>query len=291
MKLRVATCQFPVDPDIRKNLDHIRDQMNEAHRLGAQVAHFSEGCLSGYAGVEFRSFADFDWSLLEESTREIMTLARRLGIWVVLGSSHRLSNSHKPHNSLYVIDQRGEVRDRYDKVFCTGDRDQRTEDLKHYSPGDHLVTCEINGIKCGLLICHDFRYPELYREYKRLGAQLIFHSYHNGHSTRAKLQKYGNIWGLIVRPTMQAYAAVNHVWISANNTTRRESSWASFFVRPDGVVTGSLPNHRPGVLISTIDTRAKIYDASAAWRDRAMRGVYHSGTLVRDARSAQRSVL
>ena len=172
MKLCVATCQFPVDPDIRKNLDHVRDQMNEAHRLGAHVAHFSEGCLSGYAGVEFESFADFDWGLLEESTRTIMELARQLRIWVILGSSHRLANGHKPHNSLYVIDPRGELVDRYDKMFCTGAARGLTEDLKHYSPGDHLVTCEINGVKCGLLICHDFRYPELYREYKRLGAQV-----------------------------------------------------------------------------------------------------------------------
>jgi len=291
MKLCIATCQFPVDADIRKNLDRVREQMNQAHRLGAHVAHFSEGCLSGYAGVEFQSFADFDWGLLEESTRTIMELARQLRIWVILGSSHRLSNGHKPHNSLYVINPRGELVDRYDKMFCTGAARGLTEDLKHYSPGDHLVTCEINGVKCGLLICHDFRYPELYREYKRLGAQVILHSYHNGHSKKTTLQRYGNIWGVIVRPTMQAYAANNYVWISANNTTRRESSWASFFVRPDGVITGQLPNHRPGVLISAVDTKAKIYDASAAWRERAMRGIYHSGTLVRDARSKRRSVL
>ncbi|PYV19279.1 MAG: carbon-nitrogen hydrolase family protein [Acidobacteria bacterium] len=291
MKLPVATCQFPVDADIRKNCDCVRDQMHEAHRRGAQVAHFSEGCLSGYAGVEFRSFADFDWDLLESSTIEIMALARRLRLWVILGSSHRLSNGHKPHNSLYVIDDRGGIVDRYDKMFCTGAHDERTEDLKNYSPGDHLVTCEIRGVRCGLLICHDFRYQELYREYKRLGAQLIFHSYHNGHSTKAKLQKHGNIWGVIVPPTMQTYAANNHLWISANNTTRRESSWPSFFVRPDGVITGRLPSHRPGILISTVDTKAKFYDASAAWRERAMRGVYHSGTLVRDPRSKRRSVL
>jgi hypothetical protein len=40
-----------------------------------------------------------------------------------------------------------------------------------------------------------------------------------------------------------------------------------------------------------VDTKAKFYDASAAWRERAMRGVYHSGTLVRDPRSKRRSVL
>ena len=44
-----------------------------------------------------------------------------------------------------------------------------------------------------------------------------------------------------------------------------------------------------GILISTVDTKTKLYDASEEWRDRALRGVYHSGTLVRDKRAACRT--
>lgn len=291
MKLKVATCQFPVDQNIATNLGYIEGQMREARHHGADVAHFSECCLSGYAGVEFKSFARFDWDRLAQATKQVMAFAEQLRLWVILGSSHRLSDGHKPHNSLYVISDRGRLVDRYDKMFCTGDSTGKIEDLKYYSPGDHLVTFKIHGIMCGLLICHDFRYPELYREYKRLGARLMFHSYHNGHSTKAKLRRSGNIWGVIVPPTMQAHAANNYLWISANNTSRRESCWPSFFVRPDGVITGKLPNQRAGVLVSTVDTKAKLYDASAAWRDRAMNGIYHSGTLVRDKRSKARTSL
>ena len=60
MKLTVATCQFPVTADIRRrNLAFIVRQMKMAKRRGAQVVHFSEACLSGYAGVQFESFAGF----------------------------------------------------------------------------------------------------------------------------------------------------------------------------------------------------------------------------------------
>ena len=95
----------------------------------------------------------------------------------------------------------------------------------------------------------------------------------------------------MVKATMQTYAANNYMWISVNNTTRRESSGSSFAVRPDGLVDGRLPLHRAGVLLSTIDTRKQFYDASEAWRGRAMKGVYHSGTLVRDPRSADRTTV
>ena len=68
-----------------------------------------------------------------------------------------------------------------------------------------------------------------------------------------------------------------------------ESAWSSFFVRPDGIIAGKLTRNRPGVLMSEVDVKKPFYDASKGWRDRAMRGVYHSGRLVRDERSSART--
>src|SRR5688500_8045681 len=144
MNLTLATCQFPVSEDIRENLAWVTRQMKSARRRGAHLAHFPECCLSGYGGVEFKSFARFDWELLRDSFRQIQSLARELKLWVVVGAAHRLSNGNRPHNSLYLIDDKGRVRDRYDKLFCTGDARSRTptDDLAHYSSGDHFVTFE-----------------------------------------------------------------------------------------------------------------------------------------------------
>ena len=290
MKLTVATCQFPVSADIHRNLTFILRQMRTAKRRGAQVAHFSESSLSGYAGVDFSSFAGFDWDLLTQSTRQVMALAKELRLWVILGSAHRLTGRHKPHNSLYIINDRGRIVDRYDKMFCAGDRAGKTGDLKYYSPGSHFCIFNISGLRCGAQLCHDFRYDELYRRYRRYGVQFMFHSYYNAHQSAAKLRKY-NIWGLIVPATMQAYAANNYFWISANNSSQPVSSWGSFFVRPDGMITGRLKVNQPGILISRVDTSQQFYDASECWRDRAIRGVYHSGRLFRDRRSKHRTSL
>jgi len=291
MKLTVATCQFPIGRDPRVNAGYVTRQVKAARRRGARVAHFAECALSGYAGIEFPSFMNYEWDALLDATRGVMELAGELKMWVVVGSSHRLAHGRKPHNCVYVINDRGEMVDRYDKRFCTGDRSCKNGDLRHYSPGDHAVTFEVDGLRCGVQICHDFRYQELYRDSLRRGVQLMFHSYHNGHSTKATLAKAHNIWGVMVPATMQTYAANNFMWISANNTTARESSWGSHFVLPDGRIAGKLSRHSPGVLISTVDTGAKMYDASAAWRDRAMRGVFHSGSVASDARSRNRKTL
>jgi deaminated glutathione amidase len=96
------------------------------------------------------------------------------------------------------------------------------------------------------------------------------------------------ILGITMPATMIAEAANNHVWISCPNSSARESCWPSIFVRPDGVVTGRLRRNTAGVLVLEVDTDEEIYDSAAAWRDRAMDGILHSGTLVRDGRSEER---
>jgi predicted amidohydrolase len=296
LKLRVATCQFPVSADIDANARYVRRQLRSARQRGARVAHFCEGALSGYAGVDFASHAGLDWERLERRAREIAELAGELGIWVVLGSSHRLTGRRKPHNSVYVIDERGRLVDRYDKRFCAGDRSGRSGELVHYSPGDHFSVFEIGGVRCGVLICHEYRYPELYRAYRRRGVELVFHSYHAGNvspRTRAllrrqvgerhcRLNRGASLPEITMPAAMQAAAACSHVWISASNTSAPESCWPAFFVRPDGVITGRLRRNRAGVLLSSVDTKARLYDGSGAWRERAMRGVLHSGIPVRD---------
>jgi predicted amidohydrolase len=112
--------------------------MNSAKHRGAHVAHFPEACLSGYVGHDIESYKGLDWELLETSTREIIDQAKKLKLWVILGSIHRLTGRHKPHNSLYIISDRGELVDRYDKRFCAGDRSGRSGELRHFSPGNQL---------------------------------------------------------------------------------------------------------------------------------------------------------
>jgi len=273
--------------------------MRIARRLGADVAHFPEACLSGYACSEFKSYRGFDWDLLQACTRDVLVLARRLRLWVVVGSAHRLTGRHKPHDSVYVISDRGVIVDRYDKRFCG------SEELVHYSPGNHFVVFTLKGIRCGVLVCYEYAFPELYREYKRRGVRLVFHSFHAGHMSpgdvRAIGQKIGPEFHRLNRgssypeirmpPSVQAAATANHIWVSCSNTSARHSCFPSFFVRADGVITGRLRRNVAGVLLSTVDTRQPLYDCTAAWRDRAMRGVFHSGVVVSDQRSRERTRL
>ena len=284
-KLTLATCQFLIEKDPERNLKSVLRQLARAKDRGAHLVHFSEACLSGYLGVEVKSRREIDWDRVTSCVRQVMAAARHYRLWVVLGCNHRLTSGHKPHNSLYVINDKGELVNRYDKMFCTG-ANANAEDLRHYSPGSSLVTFAVRGVRCGLLICHDFRYPELFRQYKRQRVQLMLVSFHNAGMQRQGYDKY-----LIYVPaTLQAAAASNFFTVSASNSNRKYA-WPSFVVNAEGMVISKARAHRPAVLLNTIDTKQKLYDASAAWRDRCMRGVLHSGALVQDPRSRNRQAL
>ena len=302
MKLTIGSSQFPIGSDINKNLSYILAQMQEGKAKGADVLHFPECALSGYAGIDFPTLEGYDWETLKTATQTVIAEAKALNMWVILGSTHRLSGNHKPHNSLYIINGEGQIVDRYDKRFCAGNADETEGDLAHYTSGNHFCVFSIKGIRCGVLICHDYRYPELYREYKEMDVQLMFHSYHAGNMSQEFMDNFraevgeetlklnpGSTFPEITMPaTMISYAANNYVWISCSNSSARESCWPAFMVRPDGIINGKLQKNETELLITHIDTEKAYYDSTLPWRMRSINGQYHSGTLVEDARSSDR---
>lgn len=273
--IRIASCQFPVSADIISNYSFIEAQIIEAKLKKADVVHFPECALTGYPGTDMMTMDNFDWTLLHRMSDSVMATAKKLKIWVILGSLHQLSGSNKPHNSLYVINPDGLLVDRYDKRFCT------STDLKYSSPGDHFVTFNINGVKCGLLICYDIRFPELYREYRKLECDLLFQSFYN-----ARMRKEG-IHPYIMPVTAQGHAGVNHFYMSLTNSSTPES-WPCQFITPDGLVQNKLPVNLTGILISDLDIADEYYDASGKYRNDAMNGILNSGTTVDDPLSIDR---
>ncbi len=274
--LVVAACQFPISGSIDKNANWIEQQMRSAKVQGSELVHFPECALSGYGGADLESFDDFDWNLLREHTTGICELAKELKLWVLLGSSHQLSEGNKPHNSLYVINPEGRIQDRYDKRFCTGG------DLKHYTPGDHFVNFEIGKIQCGLLICYDVRFPELYRAYSQIGVDVIFQSFYNARHDK------NCIHPKIMPQSAQVRAATNNFFMSLTNSSE-PYSWPCHFITPNGLVDYKLEANKPGILLSEIDIRTKFYDASRDYRKEAMEGKLNSGEIIDDPKSKDRS--
>jgi len=278
--LRVATCQFAVGRDILRNARQIYEFLQKASKAGADIVHFSECALSGYVGTDFPSFTGFNWDLLREETERIMSLAGKFSLWVVLGSTHRLTEPNRPHNSLYLISPKGRIVDRYDKRFCT------KGDLRRLTPGDHFVYFTINKVKCSLLICFDLRFPEIYRELYKQKVSCIFQSFYNAR------QKGPSVHTHIMRQTMQCHAATNHFWVSMSNASGYYSPYPSCFIQPDGKIVRQLRANRPGLMVNTVDLSKKFYDPMADFRDTAIDGILSNGpSEINDPRSTDTACL
>ena len=278
--LRVATCQFAVSRSIKRNARAICELLQAARKARADIVHFPECALSGYVGTDFPNFEGYDWDLLKEETGKIMAVTARLGLWLVLGSTHRLTEPNKPHNSLYLIRPDGKIVDRYDKRFCT------PGDLRRLTPGDRFVHFTINGVKCSLLICFDLRFPELYRALYKQKVNCLFQSFYNAR------QKGPSVHTHIMRQTMQCRAATNHFWVSMSNSSGYYAPYPSCFIQPDGKIVRQLRSNRPGLMVNAVDVRKKFYDPMADFRDVAISGKLNNGQgIADDPRSRKRASL
>ncbi len=279
-KLRVATCQFPVCSSAKRNGRHVRNFMKKASAKGADIVHFSETALSGYGGWDVPDFNNYDWETLREETQAIQSLAGELSIWVILGSSHYLSTMEKPTNCLYVIDGAGQIVDRYDKSMLTDG------DMEHYTPGDHFVTITLKGVKCGLLICYDSCYPEMYNAYRYMGVDVMLHSFYNARFEGP------NILDEYTPAKIQCRAADNTMWIVANNSSARHSCWATRIVRPDGSVAQRLKRHVAGILYHDFpDSTLKGWIHNNKLMKLARDEVFHNGTPSNHPRAKNRTSL
>jgi deaminated glutathione amidase len=95
----------------------------------------------------------------------------------VHGGSMGEKGGDKLFNTTVVFGPDGEEIARYRKIHLfdivapdgTGYRESNT-----YGAGDKVVTCDADGTKMGLAICYDVRFPELFLDLRRAGAEVVF---------------------------------------------------------------------------------------------------------------------
>src|SRR4030095_8227942 len=103
-------------------------------------------------------------------------LARALGIYVHVGSLALKASSDKAINRSFLIDRRGEIVARYDKIHMfdvdlKGGESYR--ESRSYRPGDLAVLSDLPWGRLGLTICYDLRFPALYRALAESGATFL----------------------------------------------------------------------------------------------------------------------
>ena len=97
-------------------------------------------------------------------------IAKQYNVNIVGGSFIR-KDCDKMYNSCPVIDRKGNVVALYDKNHLYSY--YGCDEGKYITRGKNPIMVELDGIKLGLTICYDIRFPEIYRAYRKAGADIL----------------------------------------------------------------------------------------------------------------------
>ncbi len=110
-----------------------------------------------------------------ESSEWARALAKEKGIYLHLGSIIERRDEGN-FNTSVVFDRAGEEVARYSKlhlfdiVLPDGTKYLESEAI---TPGDRIAVFDCDGVVCGLAICYDLRFPELFRALAESGAEVL----------------------------------------------------------------------------------------------------------------------
>ncbi|MFF4753007.1 carbon-nitrogen hydrolase family protein [Streptomyces sp. NPDC002514] len=289
--VRLAVAQTPVRDDprdadaLRESGRQVRALMRQASDQGARIVHFPEGaiCFPGKRvmsvdGPDTVGPADWSrcqWPVLQAELAAISDVARELRLWTVIASVHRLTEPNRPHNSLYVVSDRGEVVTRYDERLLS------TTKVSHlYAPGASPVTFDVDGVRFGCLLGTEIHYPELFAEYEKLDVDCVLLSTTGVFPGNAAVQAQG-------------HAAVNGYWVSFSVPAQHSSTAPSGIIAPGGDWLERCPTDgSPSVAVADLDEDSEAAAASVTyarpWRRDVRTGRY-AGHQVTDPRSEDRT--
>ncbi len=247
-----------------------------AKKKNASIVHFCEGALSGYSKQQVNEWKNFEFDQIREELRLTKELCDQLSICAVIGSAHQLSNGNKPHNSLYVILNNGEIIDRYDKRKCS------QNEIDHwYSPGFSTCEFQLSGIKFGCVLCIEIQFPELFIEAEKHNVDcLLFSSY-------SKDMMYGI--------QAQGYAASNNYWISMSVPANESSEQPSQLIGPTGEIIGQCQRSTSDIKVFEINKKDQRWNTALnlakPWRKMARQGGLYEQNRVLDKRSELKTII
>src|ERR1700722_8171574 len=156
--LRVAVTQWQAGRNLHANLRSAEEMIDNCGRQGAEVVLLPENGLFLGGNAEMRSAA------LDSDGEEIGALrhaALRARVVVVMGGFKRRGADGNIFNTALVIDGHGDVACGYDKIHLfdasVGGRTLAASSVE--SPGETPLIIQIKGIKIGVTICYDVRFP------------------------------------------------------------------------------------------------------------------------------------
>lgn len=150
-----------------KNFVHAEQLIHAAAKEKPDVLVLPETWNTGFFPKE--NLAGLSCRDGSEVRERIGSLARQYAVNIVAGSVSNL-RAGKMFNTAMIFDREGVCVAEYDKTHLFTPMGEQN----YYTAGDHLCRFTLDGIKCGIAICYDIRFPELTRSLALQGMDMLF---------------------------------------------------------------------------------------------------------------------
>jgi predicted amidohydrolase len=246
-RLRVGLTQWRATLDVERNLATAVGLIAAAD--SADLVLLPENGLALGTNAEMREAALSTESPEIEALREA---ARAAGCAVVLGGFKRVADDGTVFNTALVIGPGGDIAGHYDKIHLFDARvgGQTFKASSVEQAGVSPVLVDVGGVRVGLTICYDVRFPELYRRLALAGAEVLL-------VPSAFTQTTGEAhWEVLLR----ARAVENAAFVVASATVRGRDgtdAWPTYghamVVDPWGAVLADLGESQQAVRVVELD--------------------------------------
>ncbi len=246
--MKIAAIQMVSGPDVALNLARARHWLAEAAAQGARLAALPEYfCLIGLKDEDKLAIAEAPG--VGPIQQALADAARELGLWIIGGTLPlRTADPARVRNSCLVFAPDGSQAARYDKMhlFCYDNGRERYDEGRVLQAGEAPVAAQVEGLRVGLSVCYDLRFPELYRGLGPLDLISVPAAF-----THTTGQAH---WELLLRA--RAVENLAYLIAPAQGGTHQNGrrTWGhTMIVDPWGEVLACLPEGE-GVVLAEIDT-------------------------------------
>lgn len=178
--MKVAALQMVSGPDRGSNLAHALDLLQQAANAGAELAVLPEyfSAMGQHERDKLALAEPFGQGPVQDF---LARAARDLGLWIVGGTLPlACGDAQRVRNTSLAYSPAGTCAARYDKIhlfrFERGAEqydEGRTIEAGAAPVQLHLPSRDGHTWCVGLSVCYDLRFPELYRQHARAGADLL----------------------------------------------------------------------------------------------------------------------
>ena len=172
---KVALVQMQSGLEPQANLAALLPAIEEAKRGGADYVLTPE-MTNILALKRDHLFAKIVAEETDPTLAALREVAKKHGMYIHIGSLAVKASPEKAANRSFLIDRKGEIAARYDKIHMfdvdlAGGESYR--ESSNYRPGEVAVVADLPWGRLGLSVCYDLRFPALYRALAEAGASFL----------------------------------------------------------------------------------------------------------------------